>query len=242
MQSFNFFFRIRLGVLVFRHTDNFRLIFVDNGSTDGTSEYLAEGAESEKWTLISPGRNLGVIGGRNLAVKEVTADYFVNLDNDQYVGDGWLDQLFDLINKGYDIVGCEAWTLHPPGTKGSVVANNLFYGRSYFPYKRCKHPKEGFTYIGCGGMLLKTEVYNNIGLFDERFNPAYYEDPDLCFRAIKAGYKLGWCHSCPIHHLAHQTMNNQSLFQKNPQFEKSWNAFTKKWHPYYPELIYAQMD
>lgn len=219
---------------VFEHTENFNLIFVDNGSTDGTSEYLANGQKDGRWKVISPGRNLGVIEGRNLGAKEIKAPFFLNIDNDQYVKKGWLEKLFDLMEKGYDIVGREAWLLHPPGSGGAVVLGNVTHGRAYYPFRRCTNPKERFTYIGCGGMLIKKEVYKKIGLFDERFSPAYFEDPDFCFRAIQAGYKLGWCPDCPIEHLAHQTMNNQSTFQKNAQFMKSWKAFIQKWHPYFP--------
>jgi len=222
---------------LFQNTENFNLIFIDNGSTDKTPEFLKEGEDEEKWKVITSKENLGVIGGRNLGVQHVTSDFFMNIDNDQYPKSGWLNGLFELINKGYDIVGPEAWELISPKSRGSAVVmdDKVIQDRSYFPYKHCERPKDSFTYIGCGGTLMKTEIYKNIGLFDERFNPAYFEDPDFCFRAIQAGYKLGWKYKCPIDHLAHQTFNAQHLFNKNKQFTKSWEAFRDKWHPYFPD-------
>ncbi len=227
---------------LFANTENFRLTFIDNGSTDETPKFLAKGLKDGKWDAVFPRENLGVIGGRNLGVKYIKSDYFMNIDNDQYVKAGWLDKLFGVINRGYDIAGCEAWSLTPPGTAGVMSIGGVqISDRSYFPQRHCENPGENFTYIGCGGMLIKREVYDKIGLFDDRFNPAYFEDPDFCWRAIKEGFKLGWSHDCPIDHLAHGTFNHQSLFGKNDQFIKSWTAFKDKWHPYFPEPMKMEM-
>lgn len=222
---------------LFNNTANFHLIFIDNDSTDGTDEFLNEGKKNNRWEVISPGENLGVIKGRNLGAQHIKSDYFLNIDNDQLVQKGWLESLFQLMNRN-DIVGCEAWELMPPKSSGALVMNGqIVSDRSYFPYKHCKYPNDTFTYIGCGGCLIKKKVYDSIGLFDERFSPAYFEDPDFGFRAILAGFKLGWCHNCPIIHLEHQTFNTQQLFNKNTQFQKSWKAFRDKWSPYFPKSM-----
>ena len=223
---------------LFNNTENFQLIFVDNGSTDEVKEFLKKGQEDSKWKLIRSETNLGVIGGRNTGAKEVASDYFVNLDNDQYVKHGWLDKLHNLMNVGnFDIVGCEAWRLNPPSKGGMTNINGVnINDRSYFPTHHCSKYGEKFTYIGCGGMLIKKSVYDDIGLFDPSYNPAYFEDPDLSIRAFQAGYKLGWCFDCPIVHLGHQTLSNNLSFDKNQQFIKSWNVFKKKWFPLNPPL------
>lgn len=219
---------------LFDNTENFRLIFVDNGSDAETREFLESNSD---WTLVRSEKNLGVIGGRNLGVKHVEADYFMNIDNDQYPGPGWLNGLHSLMEEGFDIVGPEAWQLvSPGGTDGVVMIGGQQRNRSYFPHHHCTKKGESYTYIGCGGMLIKKAVYDDIGLFDDRFSPAYFEDPDFCFRAIQAGYKLAWKHNCPIDHLEHQTINNQKLFQKNDQFVKSWTKFKNKWTPFFPEM------
>lgn len=219
----------------FQHTKNANLIFVDNGSSDGTSAFLVE--NQSKWKVITHKTNLGIILGRNSAIPYLTCDYFLNIDNDQFVTANWLESLHQCMAKGYDIVGTEAWQLSPPNAKGNVVGPAFSSSdRSYFPKKKCSKPNESFTYIGCGGMLIRKVVIDKIGLFDERFSPAYFEDPDFNFSAIKAGFKIGWCHSCRIEHLAHQTMSSQKDFDKQQQFFHSWNKFREKWFPYYQIL------
>lgn len=219
---------------LFENTENFNLIFVDNGSTDETPQFLADGEKNGQWTVVSPHENLGVIGGRNLGAKSVTADYFLNIDNDQYVRCGWLDGLHRIMERGYDIVGCEAWHLIPPKSNAALVLGTPVKKSDYYPHRRCTKRGDRYSYIGCGGMLIRKKVYDDIGLFDEQFSPAYFEDPDFCFRAIQAGYKLAWWPDCPIKHLAHQTIGAQQLFNKQAQFLLSWKKFQDKWKDYYP--------
>lgn len=220
---------------LFKNTQSFSLIFVDNGSTDGTTDYVRAGEAEGKWTGVYLRENTGVITGRNIGFKHVTASYFVNLDNDQYVGPGWLESLHAKLSEGYDVAGCEAWKLFPPGSKGTLVHNGVIInGREYYPQVRCTRPTDQFTYIGCGGMLVKTEVVKNIGLFDEQFSPAYFEDPDFAFRAIQNGYRLAWAPTCRINHLAHQTLGTQKSFKQTDQFFKSWGKFKAKWKGYFP--------
>lgn len=226
----------RFAELIFLHTENFNLIFVDNGSTNKrTKKFLSDG--QDQWKLVISEENLGVIRGRNLGVQYITSNYFVNIDNDQFVQKDWLSILHKKMEEGYDIVGKEAWKLVPPNTGGAVIIGNqsVPQDRSYYPYRRCTNKNESFTYIGCGGMLIKRKVYETIGLFDERFGPAYFEDPDFNFRAIQAGFKIGWCPECPIQHIGHSTFNQQALFDKNKQFIRSWSRFKKKWNGYFPK-------
>lgn len=223
---------------LFANTQNFRLLFIDNGSAKETSDWLKEGeSKNNRWTVIRSEENLGIILGRNLGATHVTADYFMNIDNDQYVQRGWLDQLFQLMDKGYDVVGVEAWLLSSPTESSPVVIEGKPSTKGYYPIKRCTKFTDKFSYIGCGGMLIKKKVYDDIGLFDERFHPAFFEDPDLNYRCIQKGYKLGWGYGCQVKHLAHQTVNHQKLFNKGTQFLKSWNAFYDKWYPFYPEPL-----
>lgn len=217
---------------------DFELIFLDNGSTDEVSSFLIDGANKNRWKLCLEKENIGIIKGRNLLIEQSiksSSKYIVNIDNDQYVQNGWLMDLVTNAENGNDIIGVEGWCMYPPGIGGSVQVGKINIStRSYYPFKKCKHKEEKFTYIGCGGTLIKKDVIKKIGVFDERFSPAYFEDPDYSFRAIQAGFSLAWSPSCSINHLSHKTINCQVLFEKQNQFAISWQKFIDKWTPYFP--------
>jgi glycosyltransferase involved in cell wall biosynthesis len=78
---------------VLRHTRRpFELILVDNGSTDGTREYLAGivDAAPVSVTVIPDPTNLGFPAAINQALKAARGEYLVLLNNDSVVTDGWL--------------------------------------------------------------------------------------------------------------------------------------------------------
>ena len=196
------------------------LIWVDNGSTDGTIPYLQEIAdEKDNFSLISMSENYGVIGGRNFGYDFSKANprrgnYLMFLDNDQFVQQGWLEDHMSFLNDNhYDLVGVEAWQM-----------NSLF-----MPILKISSAKQHFNYVGCGGMLMKNIVPDTIGMFDERFNPAYFEDPDLNLRSYQAGFKIGWNSKAKIVHIPHQTLGKLNVAEKSKRFGASIRKFREKW-------------
>jgi glycosyltransferase involved in cell wall biosynthesis len=84
---------------LFQHTHPaWELIVVDNGSTDGTGLYLAgvRDAAAVPVTVIANGQNLGFPRAVNQGLQAACGEYFVLLNNDAVVTDGWLDQLIAL--------------------------------------------------------------------------------------------------------------------------------------------------
>jgi glycosyltransferase involved in cell wall biosynthesis len=209
--------------LLFKHTENFSLVMIDNGSTDGTAEYLSDipsilgnlHTNTQTMTLVLNKENLGVIGGRNMGFtiyQSDPTDYLCFLDNDQFVGENWLTQYHNFMAETKsDMCGVDAWLMDD----------------SFMPRYNCKKKGDPYTYVGCGGMLIKKAVVDQIGFFDEQFNPAYFEDPDYNFRARNSGFIIQWNYGAKITHLPHQTLG------KNPEkmkiFTQSYSRFKKKW-------------
>ncbi|HEX5497104.1 MAG TPA: glycosyltransferase [Mycobacteriales bacterium] len=94
---------------------DFRTVVVDNASTDGSLDLLAD---RYPWVRVIPsGRNLGFAGGNNLALRQVDTPYAVLLNNDAVPEPGWLAALL----AGFDRPG--------GGRVGAVTGKVLFLPR-----------------------------------------------------------------------------------------------------------------
>ena len=215
--------------LLFENTDKekYNLFLVDNCSSDDTQSYILDiQSKNENVFVVLSEKNLGVSGGRNLgyhiAKREAPIfDYLLFLDNDQYVSSGWLENHMSIMSHGYDVIGVEAWQM-----------------TDYFrPIKRIERIGETFSYVGGGGMMIKREVVEKIGLFDNRYNPLYFEDPDYCFTAYYAGYKIGWNAKSKIEHHPHVTTRSMDKNIVNNAFLNSISKFREKWKGKKPPLL-----
>ena len=196
----------------------FHLIVVDNNSADDTRDLLESTLSSkDNATLAFCPINSGVIGGRNIGCRlamerQPESELVMFLDNDQYVMYGWLEHHLAVLEHGYDVVGVEAWQMN----------------RSLMPSKKIVGIHEPFNYVGCGGMIIHKRVIQAVGVLDERYNPAYFEDPDFCIRVYDAGFKIGWNAKARILHLGHKTLGADQV-EKQRRFFDSWQRFRAKW-------------
>lgn len=186
-------------------THPFELIVVDNGSDNETVDWLRQQTDIQLHLLFE---NRGIIAGRNWGASQARFEYLVFLDNDQYVRPGWDEELLHLLRGPVALAGVEQWRFHPNG----IV--------------RPSWQRDGLTYIGAGGMVIEREVFKELGGFDEAFNPAYGEDPDLCWRAQERGYEFAWCRKALIDHVGHLTLGQtmELLMAHLQQLRIRWSA------------------
>ncbi len=172
------------------------IVVVDNGSSDGTAVYLADLAGREPLVkVVSPGENLGFVGGNNLAATHATGEHLVFLNNDTEPQAGWLEALVEAAGEpGVGAVG--ARLVYPDGRlqeAGGIVfsdASGWNYGRGDDPTRPLYTFPREVDYCSGACLLVRRSLFEELGRFDERYAPAYYEDTDLCFAVRAAGSRV----------------------------------------------------
>lgn len=171
---------------------NLRVLFVDNGSTDGSVEYAV--GHSLKPGLIRSPNNMGFAAANNIGIKhslDLGAEYVVLLNNDTRVEAHWLDELVHTANEVPACGVCGAQQLTWDGSNRLALrfipewADSTI---SYLPPDNSGVPKE-VVFVSGFCMLLRSEALQRVGMFDERYF-AGSEDLDLCLRMWKAGYSV----------------------------------------------------
>ncbi|HSM68588.1 MAG TPA: glycosyltransferase, partial [Xanthomonadales bacterium] len=176
-----------------KSTVPFEVIVVDDQSSDETPARLAN---IEGLKVLTNERNRGFIDSCNRGANEARGEYLVMLNNDTQVLDGWLDQLLETFRRHPDAGLVGARLLYPDGRLqecGGIVFNDASgwnYGRNDQPERpEYKHLREA-DYCSGACFMIETALFRELGGFDERYRPAYYEDTDLAFRVRDAGRKV----------------------------------------------------
>lgn len=215
--------------------DLYEVIIWDNGSTDETRSFLESLAATDKaLRYFRSEENLGFVGGNNAAVQHARGEFLVFLNNDTEPQPGWLEALVQTAEADVIVGAVGAKLIYPDGKlqeAGGIVfrdASGWNYGRAQDP----RDPRFNFLrevdYCSAACLLVRTALFRELGGFDVRYAPAYYEDTDLCFALRKLGHRVVYQPRCEIiHHegatagqdLAkgfkqYQVANRQKFFEK----------------------------
>jgi GT2 family glycosyltransferase/glycosyltransferase involved in cell wall biosynthesis len=146
--------------------------------------------------LIRHDSNVGFLNSCNDGVGNAKGEYLIFLNNDTEPQRGWLSALLRVFQKRPDAGLVGAKLVYPDGRlqeAGGVIFNDA----SGWNYGRNDHPdKPEYNYVReadyCSGacIAIRRTVFEEVGRFDRRYVPAYYEDTDLAFKIREAGYKV----------------------------------------------------
>jgi GT2 family glycosyltransferase/Flp pilus assembly protein TadD/glycosyltransferase involved in cell wall biosynthesis len=173
-------------------TIEYELILVDNGSTDGTAEYLR--TLTGNVTIISNLKNLGFARAMNQAAKLASGRYLVFLNNDTIPHPGWLEALIRGAEQdGADIVGAKL--IYPNGRvqHAGVAFDEESIGYHIFQKQPASiagaNRKRFMQCVTAACMLVRHEVHSELNGLDEAYVNGF-EDVDFCLRAGARGKKI----------------------------------------------------
>ena len=160
----------------------FEVIVVDDGSSDATPAQLAQ---IDGIHPLRNERNLGFIGSCNAGAAAASGEYVLFLNNDTVVTHGWLDALIACFAEEADAGLVGAKLVYPDGRlqeAGGIVfrdGSGWNYGRFDNPSDPRYEFRREADYCSGAAIMLRREFFNELGGFDSRYAPAYYEDTDL---------------------------------------------------------------
>lgn len=194
------------------------VILVDNGSTDGSVEYLREKFPQIK--ILALHKNYGFTGGNNKGAKVANGELIVFLNNDTVVDRNWLIELVKVILRDPKIAICGSkivFMKKPEIVQYAGGYLHLLGGAIFSPFHGDK-PDHDFYLVGsiCGASFaIKKNVFENIGGFDDDFF-LYAEEGDLCLRGWIYGYQVAYAPNSTVFHYAGGTAsgldNDKSQF------------------------------
>jgi hypothetical protein len=196
---------------------NYEIWVIDNGSSDGSIEYVSQNFPHVN--IISYNENLGFSKAYNKAARLIKADYLLFLNNDVIVKNpDWLDEMMQIIlsNPRVGVVGAKL-----------LIANNsdfienvggtiyLWQGGTRIGFNEKDIGQYNSTpinlfYVSGAALLIKKELFLKVGGFDEEMF-AYSEDLDLCWRLKLMNYEIKYCPKAVLLHISSASWKKSKL-------------------------------
>ncbi len=198
----------------FRDVD---IIVIDNNSTDGSQAHLAKLRDV---SLILNNENLGYSGGNNIGIKSALiskCEYVLIINNDTYVNELFLKNIFKSKERyaisSPKIYFAPGFEFHKDRYSKTDLGKVIWYAGGQIDWSNIIGMHIGVDEVDTGQfnekkkidfatgacMLVKKEVFEKIGMFDEKYF-LYLEDMDFCVRAKKAGFKITYIPQATVWH------------------------------------------
>ncbi len=228
------------------------IIVVDNGSVDNSVEIIQKEFPGVK--LLPQKTNLGFTGGVNKGIRYAIKngyEYVALFNNDAIASISWLKNLVESGNK-HQQVGIVTGKLMRADKK-RFDSTGDFYSIRGIPFPRGRNQIDKGQYnkiesvfgASGGASLYRVKMFEEVGLFDERFF-AYYEDVDISFRARLRGWDIIYNPSSIAYHEVSATSSKLGLFSyyhstKNFYFLYLKNMPSCLFLKYLPSFVYQAM-
>ncbi len=203
---------------VISYCPDFAQIYIaDNGSTDGSSELMAD--KFPDIPFLQLGANYGYAGGYNRALKQIESKYYVLLNSDIEVSRGWIEPIIEIMDNDDSIAACQPKILAFNNRKEFEYAGAAGGFLDHYGYPFCRgrifnhlelddgqyNDQREIFWASGACMFLRADSFLKAGLFDEDFF-AHMEEIDLCWRLKRLNQKVIYCPNSRIYHIGGGTL------------------------------------
>ena len=207
-----------------KNVEGAEVIVADNASTDGSMTVMKEFFPSVRTIVLE--KNFGFTGGYNKAFDQIDSEYFLLINSDIEVTDGWLEPLVQWMDTHPECGAC-APKLHSWQEREKFEyagAAGGYIDRFGYPFCRGRvmkrletdrgqydSPADVFWATGAC-LMVRSSLYRKLGGLDERFF-AHMEEIDLCWRMQLEGYKITVVPQSVVYHVGGGTLPASSPFK-----------------------------
>jgi GT2 family glycosyltransferase len=229
---------------VIKHSDGYPVYVVDNHSSDHSLEFV-ESQYPEEVITIKLEDNFGFSGGYNQAVNFIEAEYYVFLNSDIEVSEGWIRPLLLLLESNKKIAACQPKLLdynkkerfEYAGAAGGYIdllgypfCRGRIFQTMEKDYGQYNDTVPVFWASGAC-MMIRSEIFKELGGFDADYF-AHMEEIDLCWRIKRSGFEVYYNGASSIYHVGGGTLNETNPFKTYLNFRNSLITLIKNDHPF----------
>ena len=190
------------------------VIIVDNGSDDGSRDYIKNCAFSFPIRLVENTENLGFAPAVNQGISNAKYEYIFSLNNDTEVVKGSIRHMVELISSGDDIFSVQSKMLQYDNKNLIDDVGDEYNLLGWTKKTGENHDSNEYVEVSeifsscAGAALYRKSLLEELGMFDDNFF-AYMEDVDLAIRARINGYRNLLCPQAVVYHIGSATSGSR---------------------------------
>lgn len=208
-----------------KHIDGAEVIVADNASTDGSADLMRDKFPDIRTIVLD--RNYGFTGGYNRALSDIKAEYYVLLNSDVEVTEGWLDPLIEWMDENPECGVCGPKLCSWNDKNKYEYAGGLGGHIDKYGYPFCRgrildmvedvnnryDPLSNKVFWVSGAcFMIRSGLFHDMGGFDDRFF-AHMEEIDLCWRIQLIGFSICVVKESVVYHVGGGTLPSNSPYK-----------------------------
>jgi GT2 family glycosyltransferase len=208
------------------------VVVIDNASSDGSKALVEQQFPMVRWIALD--RNYGFAGGYNRGLQHVENEYYILLNSDVEVTEGWIPPVIAYIESQPKMAACQPKILdyhrkgwfEYAGASGGYMDKDYYAfcaGRIFFAFEEDRGQYSGNTEVfwaSGAAMFIRRSAWREVDGLDEDFF-AHMEEIDLCWRLKNRGYAIGACRTSQVYHYGGGTLDRHSPFKTYLNFRNN---------------------